>query len=526
MYSKQEQKAFREILGLVDKGEIDSEKELDNVKRRLTKRYKLTKMPTNADIMTILPEEDRQRYTALLQTKGVRSISGTTIIAVASYPFQCVANCVYCPAFPGKPRSYTGTEPAMQRGEKMKYDPFLQITNRLGQLKVTNHPTDKIEIIVLGGTFLGYDTNYKTNYIKGIYEALNGKRIDDFNEAKNANETAPHRAVSLTIETRPDYCFEPHIDEMLDYGTTRVEVGVQVLDDEIFEKVKRGHTVADVVKATRLLKENCFKFVYHWMPGLFADYKKDVEMFKRLFEDPAFRPDMIKIYPTLVAPNSQLFNMWKKGEYKALTNEESVELIAEMKKYVPRYCRIQRVQRDFAVQNIFAGPTAGNLRELVHRRMKEKGDVCQCIRCREIGHRIYKEHIDVDMKSIKMNVLEYEASEGTEAFISFDETKTDSIIGFIRLRINNNKAHRPEITKKTALIRELRVYGSQVAIGEFSEEDWQHKKFGERLLKAAEDYAVEKWKAKDMIINSAVGVRGYYRKFGYGLKGPYMWKKL
>lgn len=552
----EEKAAFRSIIQQIDLGRVENEEDLDALKKDAVVKFKLKKIPTNADILTLVPQNQRKKYEAFLKTKPTRTVSGTTIIAVAAYPFPCIKNCTFCPAVKGQPRSYTGTEPAIQRANRAEWDPYLQIKTRLEQLQLTNHPTDKVEVIVIGGTFLALDEKYQMNFVKGIYDGLNydvvnngtvdvAKRINALDTkmpteqlakqlelAKTTNETAKHRAVSFTIETRPDWCFEKDINRMLEFGTTRVELGVQVLDDEIYKKVDRGHTVADVAKATKFLRSNCFKFLYHWMPGLWSAPKHDLEMFKQLWTDERFRPDMLKIYPTLVVPNTRLYTQYLNGEFEPLGTEDAVPIIAKMKKEVPKYCRIQRVQRDFDSRNIQGGVTVSNFRQLVQEYMKKKKWKCSCIRCREVGHKILSDGIIVSSDKIKLHTHEYNAAQGKEIFISFDDVKNDAIIGFTRLRINGNDlSHvvRKEITPKSALIRELRVYGQQLPLGKHykGDDSWQHKNYGQLLIQEAEKIASEKFGMKEMIINSGVGVKQYFRqKLGYDYKGPYMEKKL
>jgi elongator complex protein 3 len=438
----------------------------------------------------------------------------------------CPHSCLYCPTVKDTPKSYTGEEPAARRASMFNYNPYLQTKNRLKQLKAINHPVDKVELIIMGGTFPSLPLRFQENFAKRCFDAMNNSVSKNLKQAQKLNEKAKNRCVGLTIETRPDYCKKEHINQMLKLGTTRVELGVQTLSNEIYKKVNRGHTVEDVVEATKLLKNNCFKVCYHIMPGLLSTPKQDINMFRKLFSNPEFRPDMLKIYPTLVIKGTKLYEKWKKGEYEPMNNKEMAQHIAKLKTYIPKYVRVARIQRDIPSDLIKAGVTASNLRELVQKEMKREDKTCNCIRCHEVGHKIYKEGIKVEPENIKLISYEYKASDGTEIFLSYEDVKTDALIGFVRLRINDKPGFRPEITSKTALIRELRVFGSEVQIGKKDMAKWQHKGYGQKLLKEAERIAKEKFDEKEMIINSGIGVRKYYSERGYKLIGPYMMKKL
>ena len=456
--------------------------------------------------------------------KPVRTISGVSVITVVAKPASCPGKCLYCPDIKNVPKSYTGLEPAIQRGIRNQFDPFLQTNDRLNQYKSTGHPSDKIEILILGGTFLALEKRYQEWFVKRIFDALNEKDSKTLEEAQKLNEIAKHRCVGLTIETRADYCFEEHINQMLKLGTTRVEIGVQSIYPEILKKVRRGHDVEDAIHATQLAKDSCLKCTYHIMPGLFVDFKKDLNQFKVLFKDERFKPDSLKIYPTLVIEGTELYEMWKKGEYKPLTTKEGVKLLSKAMKYIPKYCRIIRVQRDIPTTEVIAGIKKSNLRELVEKECEKKKVMIKEIRYREVGHKMSK-GIFPNPDMIKLCRLDYDASGGKEVFLSFEDVKNDVLIGFVRLRIPF-KPFRPEIDENTALIRELHVYGPTVPIGKFKEKAWQHKGFGKRLLQEAERIAREEFNMKKMVVISGVGVREYYYRFGYKIDVPYVSKFL
>ena len=428
---------------------------------------------------------------------------------------SCSHGCIYCPAAGLAPKSYTGFEPAARRGRQYCFDPFAQAQARLKQYEEGGHPSDKCELIIMGGTFLEMPLEYRQAFIKGVYDGLNGFRSATLEAAKEANETGKHRAVGLTIETRPDVC-APHIQEMLSYGGTRVELGVQHPDDSIYECINRGHTVRDVADATRSLKDAAFKVLYHIMPGLpGSGPEKDIAMTRRLFEDERFRPDMLKIYPTLVIGGTKLEELSDEGRFHPYSTEEAAETISEMYRHIPGYVRVMRIQRDIPLQKIRAGVAKSNLRELVESKIREKGIVPREIRMREIGFR--RNHGDLradDLSRFTLRRLEYCASGGREVFLSYED-QDDSIAGFVRLRIPGKSG--------TGLIRELHVYGSEANISATGV--IQHRGLGSSLLKEAEDSAAAAG-MKDLLVISGVGVREYYRKHGYSRAGPYMGKRL
>ncbi len=468
--------------------------------------------------------------------RPVRTLSGVTVVAIMSHPYPCPhGKCLYCPGGPecNTPQSYIGEEPALMRAIYNRFDPYYQVRNRLQQYVEIGHKPSKVELIVMGGTFPAMPLDYQEWFVTMALEAMNRfpkkkpRKYISLEEAQVRNEHAKIRCIGITFETRPDWAKEKHVDFMLKLGGTRVELGVQTIYDDVLKTVKRGHGVRETIEATRILKDAGFKVAYHIMPGLpGSNLDRDLEMVKTIFEDPRFKPDMLKIYPTLVIEGTGLYNLWKQGKYSALTDEEAVELISEMYRYIPKWVRIMRIQRDVPSQLIIAGPKKGNLRQLVERRVIEKKIPCREIRFREVGLKMWKEGIEPDIKDIKLLKEEYEASEGFEIFLSIEDTVKDILIAFLRLRIPSEKAHRPEVDSKTAIVRELHVYGPQVPIGEEPLFEWQHKNWGRILLREAEKIAVEKYDAKKIIIISGIGVREYYRRLGYFRPSlsPYMVK--
>lgn len=445
--------------------------------------------------------------------KPTKTISGVTPIAVVIKPMKCKhGTCLYCPSL-NVPQSYTPRSPAIMRAKQLKYDPYKQTIARIGAFEAMKHPTDKIELIIMGGTFLSYPLKYQYDFIKACYDALNGKKSKNLEQAKKINERAKHRCIALCIETRPDVCSEQDIKRMLEFGCTRVELGVQAIDDKIYKKVCRGHNVKDVIDATKRLKDAGFKVGYHMMPGLpGSSYKKDIEMFREIFSNEDFRPDQLKIYPTQVIRGAELEKLYEKGGYHTYSNEELVKLLIEFKKIVPRYCRIMRVMREIPPEFLVAGTTRIDLRKVVAEEMKRKEIKCKCIRCREIGFAILqKKEID---KNLKLNKVEYRASQGREFFIEVIN-KDDIIFGLVRVRIPD-KSHE-------LLVRELHVYGPAVEIGKRGKT--QHIGFGKQLMQEVEKIAHAK-KCNKISVISGVGVREYYKSLGYKLEDSYMIKEI
>lgn len=463
--------------------------------------------------------------------KPTKTLAGVTPIAVMCAPRPCSHGvCRYCPVF-NVPQSYTPASPPVLRAQRHNYDSYGQIESRLKAFEVMNHPTDKIEIIILGGTFLDYPIEYQYEFIKGIYDALNGKKSLSLEKAKKLNEKAKHRCVALCIETRPDFARNEDIKRALDFGCTRMEIGVQILDDEIYKHINRAHTVQDVVDATKNLRDAGFKIGYHIMPGLpKSNPKKDLELFKLVFKDQKFKPDQLKIYPTTVMQNTGLEKDFKAGRFKPYTLEQTQELLIKMFKIIPEYCRTMRVMRQFAPEHIVAGTTRISLRKDIDEILREKKIQIKEIRFREIGFaQKYQEKID---KKIKINTLEYKASDGKEFFIQA-VNKDNVLFGLLRLRIPSNESLNnpviPEL-KNAALIRELHVYGQSINIGEENKELGQHKGLGKELMQKAEKIIEKESKknksVKRIAIISGVGVREYYKKIGYYLDKYYMIKEI
>ncbi len=551
-----------ELISILKQKKISKEK-LSKVKNKLCKKYGVRQPPTDIEILLHATPEDVREMNILV--KPMRTQSGVAVVAVMSYPFSCKhGKCLYCPGGPGSffgdvPQSYTGKEPATMRAARNKYDAYLQVFNRLEQYIALGHMPDKVELIVMGGTFPSFDLGYQEEFITYSLKAVNDfgqeffsdgeldfikykkffempgdmrddervKRIQErmlalkgkssLGKEQKRNETSKIRCVAMCLETRPDYCFTKEIDNMLSLGTTRVELGVQTVFEDVMQKIKRGHSVQDAVKATQLMKDSFLKVGYHMMPGLpGSSVKKDVEMFKELFSNPDFKPDALKIYPCMVIEGTELFDLWKAKKYKPLTTAVAAKMLAEVKKYIPTYCRIMRIQRDIPTTMISAGVDRTNLRQYVSKLLKEKKIKCKCIRCREPKGR------KIDFSKVVIKRLDYSASGGKEVFLSAEAG--DVLLGFCRLRIPY-KPFRPEITPKSAGIRELHVYGAAVPVGERGEAV-QHRGLGRKLMLEAERIAKEEFNCSKMLVISGVGVREYYKKIGYKKDGVYVSKKL
>lgn len=506
--------------------------DVNRLKIKTAGKYHLEKVPSSADIISALTPAQAKQLLPILKRKTTRTISGVTVIATMTKPYPCPQPepCAYCPGGPtqGSPQSYTGYEPAAMRGSQNSFDPYLQVQSRIDQLTAIGHKVDKIELIIMGGTFPATPQEYQTWFIQRCLDAITGKNSANLEEAKANAETSKTRNVGITVETRPDWAKQPHIDEMLNMGVTRIELGVQNPDDQIYKLVGRTHTVADVIESTRIAKDAGLKIVYHMMPGMpGSNPQKDIDAFKRIFTDSAFKPDMIKIYPCLTIAGTKTYEWYQQGTYQPYTTEEAASIIAEIKKTIPPWVRIMRVQRDIPARLILAGVKKSDLRELAWKKLKEQGRQCQCIRCREVGHRLVADHVKPDLENIKILTHQYEASESTEVFLSAEDPENNVLLGYLRLRVPSAKAYRPEIAAMpSAIVRELHVYGPLVPVGKHTTGAWQHQGYGKVLLNQAEHMAAEEFGLKKLLVISALGTRRYYMRLGYERDGVYVSKRL
>jgi elongator complex protein 3 len=506
--------------------------DVNRIKNQIAAKHKLQRTTSNAEIISALTPKEKTKLLPILRRKATRTISGVTVVAVMTKPHPCPQPepCAYCPGGParGVPQSYTGFEPAAMRGLQNSFDPYLQVKSRITQLTAIGHRVDKIELIIMGGTFPSTPIEYQTWFIQRCLDAITRKQSATLEEAKANAETSRVRNVGITVETRPDWAKEQHVDAMLSMGVTRVELGVQNPDNEIYRLVGRTHTVADVAEATRIAKDAGLKIVYHLMPGMpGSNPKKDLEAFKRVFTDPMFKPDMLKIYPCLVLEGTRAHEWYRAGAYKPYSTEEAAAVIVEVKKTLPAWVRVMRVQRDIPAGLIVAGVDKSNLRQRVQQQLANAGERCTCIRCREVGHRMMVDNVKPDLSKVRVLTTRYEASEGQEIFLSAEDPDNGILVGYLRLRVPSAKAHRPEVNAvRSAIVRELHVYGPLVPVGKHISRAWQHKGYGAVLLSEAERISREDYDLKKLLVISALGTKQYYARFGYGRDGVYVSKIL
>jgi len=409
------------------------------------------------------------------------------------------------------------------RAMRCGFDPYEQVLVRLRSLESMGHPVDKIELIVMGGTFLSYPVDYQYWFVKSCYDALNGAIAGDLAAATLLNESARHRCVGMCVETRPDWCGEEEIARLLDFGTTRVELGVQTLDDRIHELTRRGHGVVDVIEATSRLRARGFKVYYHWMPGLPGSSPElDLALTRRLFDELQFRPDGLKLYPTVVVQGSELEKWHADGRFVPRSLEEMTDLLARMKTLVPPYVRIARLMRDIPRKFIIAGCDDLALRATIRQRMVEMGTTCQCVRCREYGHR-RRDGWRVGEPLLKR--LDYETLDGRETMLSYEDAE-GTLFALLRLSCGGGEPGPSVAELPVATVRELHVYGPEMALGERDGTAAQHRGLGAALLREAEHIAVNEHRSVSLRVLSGVGARGYYRQLGYELNGPFMVKPL
>jgi elongator complex protein 3 len=494
-------------------------------REKLARRHELPggAILSNVDWVRSLPEEERGRYDGMIRRRPSRTLSGVAVVAVMTAPAACPhGRCTYCPGgLPNRsPQSYTGEEPSALRGAEFHWDAEAITRHRLRALEEIGHPTSKVEAIVMGGTFPARPRAYQESVIRGIFDGLNGAPSASLVEAQGANESSAHRLVSLTVETRPDWCDDRVLPFLLNAGVTRVEIGVECLTDPVLEAVGRAHSAGDVERATRESRDRGLKICYHWMLGLPGmDPARDLRDFRRLWEEADYRPDMIKIYPTLVIPGTELFEDWKAGRYAPYDTPTAVGLLAELKKVLPPWVRIQRIQRDIPARLIAAGVRASNVRQLALARLDAEGHRCRCLRCREPGRRA-----SPDPDAFQLTEADYSAAGGRELFLAWEDPATDTVAGFLRLRF---PSERTEGGLDAPVIRELKVLGPEVPVGNPGGRvrEYQHRGFGRRLLEAAEGHAARAGFGK-VFVTSAVGTRGYYRARGYARDGAHMAKVL
>ena len=538
-------KSYDNFIKLATQTKISSPDLFLKRKKEICKELRLP-LPTNADIRELYEKMIAQKKIKrnpdlenCLFSKKIRTDSGVAVVAVLTKSYPCPGKCIYCPTEKEMPKSYLSNEPAVMRAISAKFDPYLQVQRRIYALELNGHKTDKIEIIVMGGTFSYLPKTYQNKFILECFRACNeypkscnmkhetyNKTEKNLKAEQKKNETAKHRVVGLTLETRPDYIDAEELINFRNLGCTRVELGVQSIFDDVLEKNKRGHNVQKTIEATKLLKDFGFKINYHIMPGLLgSSIKKDFQMFEQLFSDQAFQPDMLKIYPTVVIKQSPLYHLWKAGKYKALTNKSFEKFILRVKnEIIPPYVRISRLVRDVPESSIIAGPKISNLRQLI-----AKNSTCPCIRCREV-----RSNYDLKEK-ITLHRIDYPASDGQEIFLEYSTLPLlnkeragvrSKLFALLRLRINGKKSIIPNVLKNSAIIREVHTYGKMNQINQKDTLSPQHIGLGKKLILEAEKIARVEFGFNRIVVISGVGVRGYYRKLGYKLKDSYMVKNL
>jgi elongator complex protein 3 len=523
--------ACREIANKLSLLKELSLKHVSSVIRGTSSKYHLSKTPKFRDIIKYLPSDSNIRRKMMV--KPIKTASGVLVITVMAKPYDCPhGRCIYCPG--GKelniPLSYTGKEPVTRLAQKFDYNPKNQIISKLEQEYSRGHNISKIELVIVGGTFPFMSQDYQRNFMKECFEALNGVESSSLKEAQKVNETSDIRCVGLTVETKPDYCKEVHVDLMLELGMTRVEIGVQSLSEKVYKNINRGHTIDDVYQSFQIAKDAGYKIVAHMMPGLpGSNPQKDLEDFKKLFEDSRLKPDMLKIYPTLLLKDTGLAKLYEKGIYKPYPDEVFIDLLLEIKKTVPPWIRIMRIQREIESEDILYGYKNGNIRQILQQKLKEQGLQCNCIRCREVGIKKLTNFGDI---KIMPKRIDYDSSQGKEVFLSLEDYDNETLYGFLRLR-KLAKPHRKELREKdgnpSAIVRELHVLGQVVDIGnnnDFNFNSSQHRGYGSNLLGIAENIVKNEFGLDSLSIISAIGTRQYYKKLGYEENGPYVSKEL
>ncbi|XP_077781504.1 elongator complex protein 3 [Podarcis muralis] len=524
------------IKQLIEAHDQGKDVNLNKIKTKTAAKYGLSAQPRLVDIIAAVPPQYRRVLVPKLKAKPIRTASGIAVVAVMCKPHRCphinfTGNiCVYCPGGPDSDfeystQSYTGYEPTSMRAIRARYDPYLQTRHRVEQLKQLGHSVDKVEFIVMGGTFMALPEEYRDYFIRNLHDALSGHTSNNVAEAVRYSERSLTKCIGITIETRPDYCLKRHLSDMLSYGCTRLEIGVQSVYEDVARDTNRGHTVKAVCESFHLAKDAGFKVVAHMMPDLpNMGLERDIDQFVEFFENPAFRPDGMKLYPTLVIRGTGLYELWKTGRYKSYPPSTLVDLVARILALVPPWTRVYRVQRDIPMPLVSSGVEHGNLRELALARMKDLGTECRDVRTREVG--IQEIHHKVRPYQVELIRRDYVANGGWETFLSYEDPEQDILIGLLRLRKCSEETFRAELKGGVSIVRELHVYGSVVPVSSRDPLKFQHQGFGMLLMEEAERIAKEEHGSWKIAVISGVGTRDYYRKIGYELDGPYMVKRL
>lgn len=547
------------VLEAVEKN-IQTIRDLQKLRHRVSAKFKMPVL-MNVDLIKAYRDllkkgviEKNTTFFALIQKRSVRTLSGIAPLSVFLKDEGCPGKCVFCPTEKNMPKSYLSSEPGMMRAVLNGFDSFKQVHNRLRAFEATGHNIDKIELIVQGGTFSAYSKPYQVSFLRQAFNAMNSytaaKEVFELHDiskfkyakfnleqkgslqldrslkvAQKRNETSDVRCVGMTLETRPDWVNKKELKRLRSLGATRLEIGVQHTHNDVLVKNKRGHLAGHVKRATKLMKDAGFKFTYHMMPGLLGStFDKDVQTFMEIFEDPSYRPDQMKFYPCVVTDYSELTRMWRAGKYKPMGDREFIELACQIMPHIPTYVRIPRVIRDIPATDILAGTKTSNLRQVIDAEMKKRGLACRDIRAREVRGQI------INPDNITLKVDEYDASDGKEYFISFEDPTQDVLLSFLRLRIPSQhfekKRHFMKVLQGAALVREIHTYGAQIKIGGEQNGAMQHIGLGRRMLEKAEEIITEKYGIRKMAIIAGIGVREYFRTRGYALENEYMVKRL
>lgn len=487
---------------------------LTRLKSLTAQKYGMESQPRLVDIIAAVPHEHKKALLPKLRAKPIRTASGIAVVAVMCKPHRCphinmTGNiCVYCPGGPDSDfeystQSYTGYEPTSMRAIRAHYNPYLQTRSRLEQLKQLGHDVDKVEFIVMGGTFMCLSVEYRDYFIRSLHDALSGHCSSSVEEAVKLSEKSRTKCIGITIETRPDYCLKRHLGDMLNYGCTRLEIGVQSVYEDIARDTNRGHTVKAVTESFQLAKDCGFKILAHMMPNLpNVDLERDIEQFIEFFENPAFRADGLKIYPTLVIRGTGLYELWKTGLYRSYPPTILVDLIAQILAMVPPWTRVYRVQRDIPMPLVSSGVEHGNIRELALARIAEYGTKCRDVRTREVG--IQEIHNKVRPYEIELIRRDYVANNGWETFLSYEDVEQDILIGLLRLRKCSSESFRPELKGNVSIVRELHVYGSVVPVSSKDPSKFQHQGFGTLLMEEAERIAREEHESTKIAVISGM----------------------
>ncbi len=540
------------------KNRIKTLEGLSMAKREIAKKYKIS-CPSNVELIkayhNLVKNKEVERNEILeniLRKRKVRSLSGVVVVSVLTKPYPCPGKCIYCPTEKGLPKSYLSGEPAVERAKRAKFDPYLQTQNRVESLKIQGHPTDKIELRIIGGSWSAYPKKYQVWFITNCFQAANDfeklklgetrspqnlgrtglPKTQNLEKEQRRNEKAKNRIVGISIETRPDLINKKEILNLRKLGITMVELGVQIIYDDILKKCQRGHSVKETIKATKLLKDAGFKIMYQIMPNLpGSDIKRDFESVETIFNNQKFKPDWLKIYPCVVCKGTKLYQMYKKGEYKSYSDEKLIKLLIKIKQTLPYWVRVARLFRDIPAQKIESGSKFSNLRQIIQKEMKKTGKVCHCIRCREI-----KENY-IPKEKLYLFREDYNASDGKEIFLTFENKNQTKLYSLLRLRIpaqiKNVIARSQQATKQShipvlgnaAIIRELHTYGQMTPISKKSLSP-QHRGLGKKLIKEAEKITRKEFGIKKIAVISGIGAREYYRKLNYRLQNTYMVKIL